>query len=127
MNISPILLLSIGSTFAILYGLIITIGWAVTRKNRKSYHKAIGYSEVELFDLNDFKPLGVKIKTVSFENNLYISGDNARIDFQDFDCYMIETPSSKYPKLQKGNLILIEPSSDKIKYAFNVPDLKRFR
>lgn len=127
MNISPILLLTVGSTFAFLYGLIITVGWAVTRKNRKLYHNAVGYSEVELIDLNNFKPLGSKIKTVSLQNNYFISNNETHIDLNNYACYLVEVPSSEYPKLQKGDMILMEPSSNKIKYAFKIPDLTNYR
>lgn len=127
MTISPIMLLAIGSTFAMAYGLIITIGWAITRKNRKSFHNAIGFSEVKLFDLKNFKSIGVKTNTVSFENNHFTSSKDTRIDLNNFNCYLVEVESSVYPKINKGDLILIEPSTNKIKYAFKVPDLKDFR
>ena len=127
MNISPILLLTIGSTFALLYALIITFGWAVTRKNRKTYHDAVGYSEVELIDLDSFKPLGRKIKTVSLQNNFFLSTTQQPIDWKNYNCYIIEKPSPRHPQLQKGDLILTDPSTNKIKYAFKIPDLKDFR
>ena len=127
MNISPVLLLSIGCAFAFLYAMIITIGWTVTRKNRKTYHNAIGYSEVEVFDLNSFKPRGVPATTVSLENNSFTSENDEPLDLKNFDCYLVEVTSSEYPKIQKGDLIFISPDSGKIKYAFKVPDLKDFR
>lgn len=127
MNISPIMLLAIGASFAFLYGLIITIGWAITRKNRKVYHESIGYSEVELFDLKDFKPLGEKIKTISLENNHFFTEKDTPIDLGNFDPYIVETTYHKYPELDKGDLILVEPQDNKIKYAFKIPDLKRYR
>lgn len=127
MNISPILLLTIGSTFAILYGLIITVGWAITRRNRKRYHNAIGYSEVELIDLNNFNTLGMKVRTVSLENNHFISRNENRINLKNFDCYIVEIPASQYPGINKGDLILIDRSTNKIKYAFKIPDLKNYR
>lgn len=126
MNISPILLLTIGSTFAILYGLIITVGWAITRRNRKRYHNAIGYSEVELIDLNNFNTLGIKVRTVSLENNHFISKNENPIDLKNFDCYIVEVPASQYPGINKGDLILIDRSTNKIKYAFKIPDLKNY-
>ena len=127
MNISPILLLTIGSTFAILYGLIITVGWAITRRNRQRYHNAIGYSEVELIDLNNFNTLGIKVRTVSLENNHFISKNENCINLKNFDCYIVEIPASQYPEINKGDLILIDRSTNKIKYAFKIPDLKNYR
>lgn len=127
MNISPILLLAVGSTFACLYGLIITIGWAITRRNRNTFHNAIGYSEIELFDLNSFKSLEVKVKVISLENNFFVSEKENRIDLKKYNCYVVDIISSKYPKIQKGDLILVEPISNKIKYAFKIPDLTHFR
>lgn len=127
MNISPILLLAVGSTFSFLYGLIITIGWAITRRNRKTFHNAIGYSEIELFDLNSFKSLEVKVKAISLENNFFVSKKENRIDLKKYNCYVVDVISPKYPKIQKGDLILVEPISNKIKYAFKIPDLMHFR
>lgn len=127
MNISPILLLAIGSAFALLYGLIITIGWAITRKNRKIYHDSIGISELELFDLKTFKPIGKKTVTISLQNNYFISENDKPIDLKNFDCYIVESTYSGYPKIDKGDLIFIEPKTTIIKYAFKIPDLKDFR
>ena len=127
MNISPILLLAIGSTFAVLYGLIITIGWALTRKNRKAYHDAMGYSEVELFDLDNFQPLGQLRKIISLQNNFFVSENNDPIDLKKYNCYLVSSQSIHYPHIHKGDLILIDPSSKIIKFAFQIPDLNEYR
>lgn len=127
MNISPILLLSIGAAFALFYGGIITFGWAITRRNRKTYHEARGFSDIELFDLKNFQPLGKKVKTISLENNFFISKNENKIDPKKFLCYKVDSPSPDFPEISKGDLILIEPFSNKIKYAFKIPDLKDYR
>ena len=93
MNISPILLLSIGATFALLYGLIITVGWAITRKNRRKYHQSVGLMEIELYDLQTGKGLNKYIKTISLSNNYFRNENGEMIDPENFNCYVVENVS----------------------------------
>lgn len=127
MKISPILLLSIGATFAFLYGMIITVGWAVTRKNRKKFHQSVGLDKIELFDLHAWKPLNKYIKTVSLSNNTFKDENDQRINPYNFKCYIVENQSSAYPNIQKGYLIFINPQTNNIAYAFEIPNLKNYR
>ena len=127
MNISPILLLSIGSTFAFLYGSIITIGWAVTRYNRKKYHYAYGLSKIKLFDLQKEQPMEDFVNTFSLINNSFIDTNGKRILIENFNCYIAATETTKYPKIKKGNLILINKDNDLIAYAFELPSLRDYR
>ena len=126
MNVSPVLMLSIGASFGLLYGLIITVGWAITRKNRKSFHDAVGFSSVDLIDLDSFKILGTKTKIVSLENNFFVT-NNKNLNPADFNCYVVASESAKFPELHQGDLIFVEPSTNSIKFAFKIPDLNDFR
>ena len=127
MNISPILLLSIGSTFALLYGLIITIGWAITRKNRRKFHQSVGLNEIELFDLQIGKGLHKYVKTISLSNNSFIDGKGQTIYPDKFNYYIVENTSSDFPNIKKGYLIFMNPATNNIEYAFDIPSLENYR
>ena len=127
MNISPILLLSIGSTFALFYGLIITIGWAITRKNRKNYHHLVGLNVIELYDLQSRKPVNKYIKAVSLSNNHFKDEKGNAIKPTDFNCYIVEKVSPEYPQIKKGYLIFMNRETFRIEYAFDVPTLENYR
>lgn len=127
MNISPILLLSVGASFALLYGLIITIGWAITRKNRKKYHQSVGLNEIELFDLQTGKPLNKYVNAISLSNNYFKDENGQTIEPDKFNCYIVENVSSEYPKIKKGYLIFINRETNKIEFAFDVPSLDNYR
>ena len=127
MNISPILLLSIGATFAFLYGLIITIGWAITRKNRKRFHQSVGLNEVELYDLEVGKPLKKYVTAVSLSNNNYRDEKGNGLNPDKFNCYIVENESKNYPKIKKGYLIFINRTTNNIEYAFDIPNLMNYR
>ena len=127
MNISPILLLSIGATFGVLYGLIITIGWAITRVNRRRFHNLVGLNKIELYDLSSGKSLDKYVETISLSNNSFLNEKGERIDPKDHKCYIVENVSPNFPKIKKGFLIFMNPLTSKIEYAFNIPDLKNYR
>ena len=127
MNISPILLLSIGCGFAFFYGCIITIGWAITRRNRKIFQKESGSNLLELFDLQTMTPTGKIVPSISLENNFFCSEEGERIDLKSFQSYIAENTSNEYPRISKSDLILIDTDSRKIVYAFKVPDLRNYR
>ena len=127
MNISPILLLSIGASFALLYGLIITIGWAITRKNRRKFHQSVGLNEIELYDLQTGKTLNRYVKAVSLSNNNFKDEKGQGIEPDKFNCYIVENVSSEFPKIKKGYLILMNPETDSIEYVFDIPNLEKYR
>ena len=127
MNISPVLLLSIGATFALLYGLIITIGWAITRKNRRRFHQSVGLNEFELYDLQNKEPLNMYVNSVSLSNNNFSDENEQIINPEIFNCYIVENESSEFPKIKKGYLIFVNRLTNEIEYAFNVPSLKNYR
>ncbi|MCH5239996.1 MAG: hypothetical protein J1F38_07215 [Muribaculaceae bacterium] len=127
MNISPIILLSIGATFALLYGLIITIGWAITRKNRKRYHEAVGLNEIELYDLRAGQPLHKYVNAISLSNNHFKDEKGQEINPNKFSCYIVGNGSKEFPNIKKGYLIFMNRENNKIEYAFNIPDLVNYR
>ena len=127
MNIPPVLLLSIGASFALLYGLIITIGWAITRKNRRKFHQSVGLNEIELYDLQTGKPLNRYVKAVSLSNNNFKDEKGQGIEPDKFNCYIVENVSSEFPKIKKGYLIFMNPETNKIDYAFDIPNLEKYR
>lgn len=127
MNISPILLLSIGCSFAFLYGLIITVGWAITRKNRKRFHQSVGLNEIELYDLQSGRSLNKYVKTVSLSNNYFKDEKGREINPGNFKCFIVDRVSPNLPKIKRGYLIFQNRESDKIEYAFDIPNLENYR
>ena len=127
MNISPILLLSIGASFAFLYGLIITVGWAITRKNRKRFHQLIGLNEIELYDLQSGRSFNKFVNAVSLSNNYFKDDNGKEINPVNYKCFIVDRESPKLPKIKKGFLILQNRESNKIEYAFDVPCLEDYR
>ena len=127
MNISPVLLLSLGASFALLYGLVITLGWAITRNNRKKFHLTVGLNKIELFDLQSGKALNRYVNAVSLSNNSYQDENGQRINPENFNCYIIENASPKFPKIKKGYLIFMNPQTQNIQYAFDIPNLEKYR
>ena len=127
MNISPILLLSIGASFAFLYGLIISVGWAITRKNRKRFHQSVGMNEIELYDLQSGRSLNKFVKTVSLSNNYFKDEKGQEIKPENYKCFIVDRISPKLPKIKRGFLIFQNRESNKIEYAFDVPSLENYR
>ena len=127
MNISPILLLSIGLSFAFLYGLIITLGWAITRKNRKRFHQSVGLNEIELYDLQSGRSINKYVKAVSLSNNYFKDEKGKEINPRDYKCYIVDRVSPEFPKIKRGFLIFQNRASNKIEYAFDVPSLENYR
>ena len=127
MKISPILLLSIGASFAFLYGLIITVGWAITRKNRKRFHLSVGLDEIELYDLQSGKSLNKNVKAVSLSNNYFKDEKGKEINPEDYKCFIVDKESPELPKIKRGFLIFQNRENNNIEYAFNVPSLENYR
>ena len=116
-----------GSTFAVLYGIIITIGWAITRKNRNKFHQSLGLNEIELFDLQRGESLNKYVKTISLSNNSFIDEKGQGINPDKFNCYIVENTASELPNIKKGYLIFRNRTTDKIEYAFDIPSLQDYR
>ena len=127
MNISPILLLTIGSIFALGYALLITFGWALTRRNRSNIQKAVAVDYVYSFDLNAMKRDDYeKIKVISLYHNRFLASDGNPINPANFKIYLAKGESIIYPTIKEGNLIFIDKAGN-IKFAFDIPDLKDYR
>lgn len=126
MNISPILLLTIGCLFGLGYASFITLGWALTRRNRKNLQKAKAINYVGLFDITKMTIENETIKTVSLFNNKFLTLAGDSVDVSDYKFYIAKGESQNYPAIKPGDLILINKSGE-IKYAFEIPDLKNFR
>lgn len=127
MNVPPILMLALGATFGVAYGLIITVGWAMTRKNRRKYHLSFGIDNICLFDLNKMIPLKDTVETISLAKNYFTDLSGEIINVKDYIPYIVGKTSLQYPKIEKGNLILTKPGSFEIKYVFKIPDLSNYR
>lgn len=127
MKISPILSLTVGTTFALLYSLIITIGWAITRRNRKIFHHSVGINKMELFDLKANIALNKYVNGISLSNNTFEDENNERIFPENYKCYIVDKISPEFPKIKKGFLIFINPQTNKIEYAFKIPSLENYR
>lgn len=127
MNISGVLLLSVGASFALLYGLVITIGWAITRKNRKKFHQSVGLNEIELYDLQNMKGLDKYIKAISLSNNSFQDEEDQPIHPENFNCYIVDRESMDFPKIKKGYLIFLNKKTNHLEYAFDIPDLEKYR
>lgn len=127
MNISPILLLSIGASFALLYGLIITVGWAITRKNRKRFHQSVGLNDIELYDLQSGRSLNKYVKAVSLSNNYFKDEKGQEIKPENYKCFIVDKVSPELPKIKRGFLIFLNQDTNKIEYAFDVPCLEDYR
>ena len=128
MNVPPNLLLVLGAAFGIGYGLFITIGWAITRYNRRKYQEREGLSFVALFDLTTGKTYDEnnKVKTISLSKNILLTPAARKINLSMYKAYIAVGRSEKYPQIKSGDLILIY-GSGAICYAFDIPDLKNYR
>ena len=128
MNVPPILLLVLGAAFGIGYGLFITIGWAITRYNRRKFQEREGLSYVALFDLTTGKTYDEnnKVKTISLSKNILLTPAGRKINLSMYKAYIALGSSEKYPQIKSGDLILID-GSGAICYAFDIPDLKNYR
>lgn len=128
MNVSPILLLTLGIIFATLYGLIITFGWARTRINRHIIQYEKGISVLPTLILNSRKKnVPQRMKTVSILRNNFLDHDGLPIDLSKIDAYVAVGSSKKYPNIKNGNLVFLDKKNGKILYAFDVPNLRHFR
>lgn len=128
MNISPVLLLVTGCLFAVGYAAFITVGWAITRKNRRNIQNSLAVDNIPIFDISTMKPSDDrrKVKSLSLKNNNFLTNKGEKIDIKKFKIYIVEGESISHPKVSPGNLIFIDDDGD-IKYVFDIPDLKEFR
>lgn len=73
MNIPPILLLVVGASFALGYASLITIGWAITRHNRKLFQRVSGIECLPFYNLEKGRIVNenVKVKSISLNKNYF--------------------------------------------------------
>lgn len=127
MNIPPVLLLIMGSIFGLAYGLFITLGWAITRHNRKTYQKECGVDFLPNYNLSVLKEEKLSsIKSVSLYSNQFKDSEGKVINISDYKAFIAIGKSDEYPEIKNGNLIFIDDKG-KICYAFEIPDLKNYR
>ena len=82
---------------------------------------------MELFDLKTGKPVKKYVRTISLSNNYFKDEKGQEIKPDEFNCYIVENESSELPKIKKGNLIFINRHTNKIEYAFDIPNLENYR
>lgn len=127
MNIPPILLLCIGSTFALAYATIITFGWARTRRNRRKYQDAVGISMVPELSFQNKSLLQTRVKTISLFNNNFEDEMGNLLNPSDYNVFLLKDDSKEYPQVEAGDLVFVSKENGKILYAFAVPDLSYYR
>lgn len=122
------ILLSIGSLFAVLYALVITVGWRKTRRNRRMIQIASGVWRIPVYNLESNEPsIGKTAKCVSLTANQFEDEEGRRIDTDLYDPYIAEGKSPSYPQVKAGNLMLFEKGTRNLKYIFEIPQLKDYR
>lgn len=127
MSINPYILLGIGSAFALLYGLTITIGWAITRRNRRLIHKATGISRIPLLSPgSNIKAAPQYVETFSLTANDFYDTKGDRIDVTKYQPYIAAGESAEYPDIKSGDLVLMD-SDHRVKYVFHLPSLTNYR
>lgn len=126
MNIPPVLLLSVGGTFALSYALFITIGWAITRRNRKKYQIEKGIKEIPVYNLSTSSVEAGMKKSVSLIHNSFLDTEGNAIEVNYYSPFIAIGSSYKYPTISEGDLIFIDKDGE-IKYAFEIPDLSDYR
>lgn len=127
MNINPYILLSIGSFFALLYACVITFGWRLTGRNRRTLQRDNGICRVPALILDpNIKNPPEYIETVSLSNNSFVDLDGNPINVDSFEASIAIGESSRFPGIKSGDLIL-KDSDRKICYVFSVPDLTDYR
>ena len=87
----------------------------------------MGLDEIELYDLQTGKPLNRYVKAVSLSNNNFKDDKGQGIEPDKYNCYIIENESSEFPKIKKGYLIFMNPETNKIDFAFDIPNLEKYR
>ena len=128
MNVPPLMLLLLGSFFALLYGFVITFGWALTRRNRKIYQKEMGIQEIPLYDILKREKIEGKFKKcISLSYNQFLSPNNEIICISEYNAYIATGKSSEFPQISEGNLILLDKVTREIKFCFDIPDLEDYR
>ena len=91
------------------------------------FHQFVGLNKIELYDLETGKSLNKYVQAVSLSNNHFKDENGNKIEPEKFNCYIVEKVSSKFPKIKKGNLIFLNQHTNKIDYAFDIPNIENYR
>lgn len=128
MSINPYILLGIGSFFALLYGTVITLGWARTRRARRAIADSTGIEELRLFNLATGYPYAnLRTRVISLSANRFTDTDGNILDLANFDAYIAQGSSATYPQIKSGDLLLFDIGTTTLRYAFEIPNLKEYR
>lgn len=131
-----IILLTIGIAFALTYALVITIGWAKTRHNRRTLQDDEGYlEEYPTLILDSTIPNPPKtVRTFSLAHNTFLDADGSPIDTTDFDPYIAIGTSTDHPHIHPGDLLLIPKETtssssiiSRIAHIIPLPDISNHR
>lgn len=127
--INPYILLSIGLFFALLYALVITLGWAKTRNERRHFQRDAGMSSLPAFLLYKGEPdRQQSVRCVSLTQNKFLDEKGDEIEISAFDAFIaVGKEWRAYPKAKNGNLLLFEKDTLNLKYIFDIPSLKNYR
>lgn len=124
MSINPYILLGIGSAFALLYALVITIGWARTRHNRRSLQHSLGLSLVPTLQVGPVEHEVPKfVHTFSLTNNTFLDADGHPVDVSRYSAFVAV---GRAPGIDEGDLLL-KDDSGQLRYVFSLPDLRLYR
>lgn len=127
MTINQYILLCLGSFFALLYAVVITFGWALTRRNRRIIQQTNGRSRVPTMILDcSINDVPASVETISLTKNKFIDSDGTAINTADYEPYIAIGSSKEFPYINNGDLILKDKSGE-IRYVFALPDIKRYR
>lgn len=128
MNVPPILLLCLGCTFALLYGALITLGWARTRRNRRIIQTDGGFTMLPLYDVDAGSFLeGQSAGCVSLTRNQFTAPDGTPLDPSAFIPCIAAYSSENIPAIKAGDLLLLDPTTNRPLYAFPLPSLASLR
>lgn len=127
MNNLPLILLTVGSIFALLYAATIIIGWAHTRRNRRQILKAQGLSRVPVMLLDPtIQNPPTEVVTFSLTDNQFVDNQDRPIDMTQYQPFIAVGESPSYPQIHHGNLLL-KDATGTIRYIFQLPDLSQYR
>lgn len=127
MNINPYILFSTSIIFALLYAIIIILGWRKTCQNRLIIQNRLGIFHIPTLLLDkSIKNAPNSAKCISLTSNKFTDSNGNPLNIDNFMPYIAIGTSSNYPGVDDGDLVLID-STGKIAYAFTLPPLKDYR
>lgn len=126
-TINPYILLSIGLFFGLLYALVIIFGVRKTRRARRTIQQEAGIVNLPVFHLDRNEPSEREtVRCISLTANKFLSPEQQPVDPSEFDVYIAEGTSPRYPDISPGNLLMFEKGTRTLRYAFVIPSLKGY-